>query len=69
MDQERSSGRIICADCRYAKVDREASEGNWTAYECANSQSDYHHALLNITYGGSRLDEIVWSGCDKAVRW
>lgn len=55
--------RIKCISCRFAKVDKAASEKNWTAYECGNSESEYYRALLNVTLNGDKNTRISWSGC------
>ena len=55
--------RIKCISCRFAKVDKSASDKNWTAYECGNPNSEYHMALLNISVDGNELKRITWSGC------
>ncbi len=54
---------IKCADCIFAREDKQASERNWTAYECGNSKSEYYKALLNVTIGGYRQGHITWRGC------
>ena len=54
---------IKCADCRYAVVDKNVCEKNWTAYECGNSRSQYYKSLLNITPDGGMQDHITWHGC------
>ena len=58
------ANRIRCADCRYAQVDENASESSWTAYECVNSRSEYHKALLNVTINGNMQSFISWCGCE-----
>jgi len=54
---------IRCAQCRFARPDKKASDRNWTAYECGNRDSKYYKALLNITRGGAKLPWITWHGC------
>ncbi|MGS0745581.1 hypothetical protein ACU70A_06475 [Syntrophomonas erecta subsp. sporosyntropha] len=60
--------RIKCISCRFAKVDKAASEKNWTAYECGNSESEYYRALLNVTPNGDKNTRISWSGCAYGER-
>ena len=55
--------RIKCISCRFARVDKAASEKNWTAYECGNPESEYYKALLNVTPDGDQNSRISWSGC------
>jgi len=55
---------IRCAQCRFVRPDRKASEGKWTAYECGNRDSDYYRALLNVTVNGGKQDKVTWRGCD-----
>ena len=55
--------RIKCISCRFAQVDKAASEKGWTAYQCSNPESEYHKALLNITPDGNKRTRITWSGC------
>ena len=57
--------KIKCADCRFATVDRNASEKGWTAYECGNRKSEYYKSLLNVTPNGDRQHYISWSGCSE----
>ena len=59
---------VSCISCRYAKVDKKASDKNWTAYECGNEQSEYHKALLNVTSNGDKQHQISWSGCEHGER-
>jgi hypothetical protein len=40
---------IKCISCRFATVDKKASDSGWTAYECSNPKSEYYKALLNVT--------------------
>ena len=54
---------IRCAQCRFARPDRNASTRKWKAYECGNSNSKYYKALLNITIGGAKLPWLAWVGC------
>ena len=54
---------ITCIRCRFAQPDRVASERNWTAYECDNSDSDFYGSLLNIAPSGEKRDRITWPGC------
>lgn len=59
---------IKCISCRYATVDKTASDKNWTAYECSNSMSEYHKSLLNITPEGDRNRRVSWFGCSQGER-
>jgi hypothetical protein len=54
---------IRCAQCRFARPDRKASERDWTAHECGNRKSEYYRALINITRKGEPLPLITWKGC------
>jgi hypothetical protein len=36
----------------------------WAAYQCTNCDSEYHRALLNVSYNGDRQLRISWSGCE-----
>lgn len=54
-----------CAECVFATVDEATSDRNWTAYQCENQESEYYHALLNVTIRGDRLTEISWIGCEE----
>ncbi len=58
------ANKIKCANCIYARVDKQASERNWTAYECGNSKSEFYHALLNVTANGGKQGQITWRGCE-----
>lgn len=43
----------------------------WKAIECANPDSEYHKALLNVTPIGDKQRRVTWSGCphgEKKVR-
>ena len=60
--------RIRCSDCVYARPDPNASEKNWTAFECGNEASEFHKALLNVGYNGDRQKSITWSGCREGKR-
>ncbi|MGO1368529.1 hypothetical protein [Senegalia sp. (in: firmicutes)] len=59
---------IKCISCRFAKVDKDASDSKWDAYECSNPKSQYHKALLNTTPNGGKLKRISWSGCPHGKR-
>ena len=61
--KEGGALHIKCISCRFARVDKAASEKNWTAYTCSNPNSEYHMALLNISVDGNKLKRISWSGC------
>ena len=60
--------KIRCASCQFAKPDKSASEGNWVAYTCTNSQSEFHKSLLNSDINGNKQSTITWSGCPLGVR-
>ena len=62
------SKKIKCAGCEYATVDKVASEGNWMAYECSNSSSEYYKSLVNVGYNGEKNKVISWSGCEQGSR-
>lgn len=49
---------IKCISCRFAKLDKGASDSKWKAYECSNPKSEYHRALLNIKCGECRKPVI-----------
>ena len=55
---------IWCISCRFATVDKSASDKKWDAYECSNQKSEYHKALLNVTPKGDKNSKITWSGCE-----
>ena len=59
---------IMCISCKYATVDQDACEGSWIAYECSNSESEYHKALVNVGANGEKNKRISWSGCEHGVR-
>jgi len=54
---------IRCFRCRYVREDPEASEPDWTAYECGNAASDYYKSLLNVRRNGDRQQSVTWAGC------
>ena len=56
--------KIKCRDCRFARVDENAGDRDWTAYECGNPESEYHKALINVTPNGERMKNISWQGCE-----
>lgn len=60
--------KLRCRDCKYAEVDKFASEANWTAYQCGNPSSVYHLSLLNVTIRGDMQREITWRGCEEGER-
>ena len=64
----KTKERVRCISCRYVRVDKKASDKNWTAYECGNSHSEYHNALLNVTPNGDKQYQISWSGCEHGER-
>lgn len=59
---------IKCISCRFAKLDKGASDSKWKAYECSNPKSEYHRALLNVKPDGEKLTRISWSGCPQGER-
>ena len=59
---------IKCISCRFARVDEQASEKSWTAYECGNKNSEFYIALLNVSINGDRHKRISWSGCEHGQR-
>jgi len=59
----RKSHRTPCSRCKYTQIDAVFSTYCWTAYACRNPDSEYYWALLNVTYQGSQLNEVTWSGC------
>jgi predicted nucleic-acid-binding Zn-ribbon protein len=42
--------------------------GEWVGMECRNKESPYYKALLNVSYGGDRLSDVVWKGCEFGER-
>ena len=55
----------LCRLCSYCQPDKSASFGTkWIAYACANRDSMYYYALLNVNMHGDRLSEITWRGCE-----
>lgn len=60
--------QIKCISCRYARPDKTAGEGGWTAYECGNPQSEFYKSLLNVRPDGNKLKRISWSGCEHGER-
>ncbi len=60
--------KVKCIDCKYATVDKHASIGGWTAYECSNPDGEYHKALLNVGINGERQKQISWQGCELGRR-
>jgi len=59
---------VKCISCKYARPDKEASEKNWTAYECGNPQSEFYKSLLNVRPDGDKLKRISWRGCELGER-
>lgn len=57
-----------CISCRFAKVDKSASDKDWEAYECGNPKSEYHKSLINISEDGKKHKRISWSGCSHGQR-
>ncbi len=57
-----------CISCRFATVDKSASDKDWTAYECGNPESEYHKSLINISEDGKKHKRISWSGCEHGER-
>jgi len=53
--------------CEYRNIDIICPKQmlNWAAYECSNSRSEYHKALLNVTINGDKRTVISWSGCKE----
>jgi len=41
---------------------------NWKAIECANPDSEYRRALLNVSPNGDKQSRITWSGCEDGER-
>jgi hypothetical protein len=39
----------------------------WKAIECANPDSEYHKALLNVSPNGDRQERVTWCGCGEGV--
>ena len=39
----------------------------WKAIQCANSDSEYHRSLLNVTPNGDKQQCITWVGCEEGV--
>ncbi len=60
--------KIACISCKYATVDKSASMGGWTAYECSHSESEYDKALLNVGINGETQKRISWTGCEFGKR-
>ena len=54
---------IRCSRCRHVREDPEASERDWTAYECGNPASEYYKALLNVRPNGDKQQRVTWGGC------
>ncbi len=52
-----------CISCRFATIDKSASDKDWMAYECGNPKSEYHKSLINISQDGKKHKRISWSGC------
>jgi hypothetical protein len=40
----------------------------WAAIECANPDSEYHKALLNVTPNGDKQNCVTWCGCSEGER-
>lgn len=60
--------RMKCVSCRFAILDKKASDKDWAAYQCGNPRSEYHRALINISPRGKRHKRISWSGCELGER-
>jgi len=56
--------RVKCDCCKFVQRDKKASDKTWTAYMCANFNSEYFGALLNVTYSGYKCVDVCWKGCD-----
>ena len=57
-----------CISCRFATIDKSASDKDWNAYECGNPKSEYHKSLINISENGDKHKRISWSGCEHGER-
>lgn len=60
--------KVMCINCKYARVDDSASIGTWKAYECSNTNSEFHKALLNVGIHGEMHKRISWCGCEQGER-
>ena len=60
--------KIRCISCRFAIVDKKASDRDWTAYQCGNPKSEYHRALIYTSPEGKGHKRISWSGCGHGER-
>ena len=68
MTMELRQKNIKCINCKFAQPDLDASEKNWTAWQCTCPDSPYEGALLNITYhSGSNQASITWQGCEHGT--
>jgi len=59
---------IKCISCRFTRQDQNASDKNWTAYECGNPDSPYHKSLLNATPNGDKQNHVSWNRCEQGER-
>ena len=59
----RTQSHIRCNRCRFARRDPSADHCGLKAFECGNSDSEYHLALLNIDKNGNLQKRITWRGC------
>lgn len=57
-----------CISCRFAIVDKKASDRDWIAYQCGNPKSEYYRALINTSPEGKKHQRISWSGCEHGER-
>jgi hypothetical protein len=65
---ENGGSRMKCISCRFALVDKKASDRDWTAYQCGNPKSEYYRALINTSPEGKKHQRISWSGCEHGER-
>jgi hypothetical protein len=43
-------------------------EIKWAAYQCTNTDSEYHKSLLNVSFNGDMQSRITWGGCVEGER-
>ena len=68
--QKRCKGCELDSDCEYKGTGSICPKQKlkWAAIQCGCSNSDYYRALLNITPGGDKQEQLCWSGCEDGER-
>lgn len=67
-NSSRQSCLIRCASCRFARPNPALSTRCWVAYTCANRDSEFYMAVLNVSPDGEERTRITWTGCELSER-